>query len=233
MTVALAVARFGPAGVGMLGLMTGAILVLLALTGLGQAVSFIPRPVVLGFNNGIALLLASTQLDALLGVTVDGAPTEFFARMAVLAASLPAMNGAALGLGVASLALVIAVPRRLPWPPGSVVAVAAGATAVGAFGLPVETVGSRFGGLPIGLASIAVPQFRGDLILPLLPVALTVAVLVAAESLLSAVVADAMTGGKRNIVPHLRDALRRAREIRSRFSGVGEDIARDLHHASL
>lgn len=191
--VAGTVARFGPAGVGMLGLMTGAILVLLALTGLGNAVSFIPRPVVLGFTNGIALLLVSTQIDALLGVTIAGAPTEFFARMAGLAASLPAMNGAALGLGVASIALVIAVPRRLPWPPGSVVAVVVGVTAV-AVGLPVETVGSRFGDLPIGLASIAVPQFRGDLILPLLPVALTVAVLVAAESLLSAVVADAMTG---------------------------------------
>ncbi len=196
--VAGIVAEHGLAGLLMVTMMAGVLLVVMALTGLGEAVKFIPRPVVIGFTNGIALLIASTQIKDFLGLAIGEVPSEFFARMEVLAAHLHTVSPAAAGLAAASLALILLMPRWLPRVPGSVVALSAGTGAVALFGLPVETIGSKFGGLPSGLPGIEIPAFRADLILPLLPAALTVALLAAVESLLSAVVADGMTGDRHN-----------------------------------
>jgi SulP family sulfate permease len=195
--VAGIIAQHGLSGLLMVTMMAGVILVILALTGLGQAVKFIPRPVVLGFTNGIALLIASTQIRDFLGLRV-ATPSEFFGRMAAIAAQLSAIDWIATVLGVTSLALVLLVPRLARRIPGSMVALVVGTAAVAALGLQVETIGSRFGGIPSGLPSVSIPQFRADLILPLLPSALTVALLAAVESLLSAVVADAMSGDRHN-----------------------------------
>ena len=118
--------------------------------------------------------------------------------MEAIGRAMGTINPMALGLGAASLALVLAVPRWLPRVPGSIVALVVGTAAVAMFDAPVETIGSRFGGIPSGLPSIDVPAFRADLIIPLLPAALTVALLAAVESLLSAVVADSMTGDRHN-----------------------------------
>jgi SulP family sulfate permease len=196
--VAGIIARHGLSGLLMVTMMAGVILIFLALSGLGQAVKFIPRPVVLGFTNGIALLIASTQIKDVLGLQMAGAPSEFFTRMAMIADALPTIDPIAVALAATSLALVLLVPRWLPRVPGSIVALVAATAAVAAFHLPVETIGTRFGGIPGGLPAVAVPQFRADLILPLLPSALTVAFLAAVESLLSAVVADSMTGDRHN-----------------------------------
>jgi SulP family sulfate permease len=182
----------------MVTMMAGVILLFLALTGLGQAVQFIPRPVVIGFTNGIALLIASTQIKDFLGLAIADVPSEFFARMTVLAESVSTFSPVALALGACSLALIVLTPRWLPRVPGYIVALIAGTTAVAVLGLPVETIGSRFGGIPTGLPPIDMPEFRADLILPLLPSALTVALLAAVESLLSAVVADGMIGDRHN-----------------------------------
>src|SRR5690606_20782782 len=105
---------------------------------------------------------------------------------------------AAVAVAVISLALILLVPRRLPRIPGSIVALVVGAGAVAIFGLPVETIGSRFGSIPASLPAFEVPEFRADLIVPLFPSALTVALLAAVESLLSAVVADGMIGDRHN-----------------------------------
>jgi sulfate permease, SulP family len=196
--VAGIVAQHGLSGLLMVTMMAGVILLFLAVTGLGQAVKFIPRPVVLGFTNGIALLIASTQIKDFLGLQIAASPSEFFSRMALIAGALHTVDGLALGLATASLALVLVVPRWQPRVPGAIVALVVGTAAVAAFQLPVETIGSKFGGIPNGLPSVAVPQFRADLILPLLPAAFTVALLAAVESLLSAVVADTMTGDRHN-----------------------------------
>jgi sulfate permease, SulP family len=196
--VAGIIAAHGLSGLLMVTMMAGAILVFLALTGLGQAVKFIPRPVVIGFTNGIALLIASTQIKDFLGLAIDEPPSEFFARIAVLAAYMPLWNPQALAVGAGSLAVVLLVPRWLRRVPGSIVALVLATAAVASFGLSVETIGSRFGGIPGGLPDVALPPFRADLILPLLPAALTVALLAALESLLSAVVADSMTGDRHN-----------------------------------
>jgi len=196
--VAGIIAAHGLSGLLMVTMMAGVILLFLALPGLGQAVKFIPRPVVLGFTNGIALLIASTQIKDFLGLRIDGSPSEFFARMGAIAAAIDTVSPVALALGACSLALVVLVPRWVSRLPGSIVALLAGTTAVAVFHLPVETIGTRFGGIPSSLPAIAIPEFRADLILPLLPSALTVALLAAVESLLSAVVADTMTGDRHN-----------------------------------
>ena len=195
--VAGIIAEHGLSGLLMVTMMAGVILLFLALTGLGQAVKFIPRPVVLGFTNGIALLIASTQIKDFLGLRVD-TPSEFFARMGAIAGAIDTIDPVALGLASGSLALILLVPKWLPRLPGSIVALVTGTVAVAALGLPVETIGSTFGGIPSSLPAFAVPAFHADLILPLLPSALTVALLAAVESLLSAVVADAMTGDRHN-----------------------------------
>ncbi len=196
--VAGIIAAHGLSGLLMVTMMAGVILVFLAVTGLGQAVKFIPRPVVVGFTNGIALLIATTQVNDFFGLGLAEPPSEFFARMRALAAGFPAVSPPALALAVGSLALVLLVPRRFARVPGSMVALVLGTAAVALLDLPVETIGSKFAGIPSGLPAIHLPTFRADLVLPLLPSALTVALLAAVESLLSAVVADSMTGDRHN-----------------------------------
>ncbi|MGH9371133.1 MAG: SulP family inorganic anion transporter, partial [Vicinamibacterales bacterium] len=196
--VAGIIAAHGLSGLLMVTMMAGVILLFLAVTGLGRAIKFIPRPVVLGFTNGIALLIASTQIKDFFGLGMGDPPSEFFSRMKMFAESMNTVNPVALALGLGSFALVLLVPRWLPRIPGSIVALVAGTLSVIAFQLPVETIGSKFGAIPGGLPAVHIPAFRADLILPLLPAAMTVALLAAVESLLSAVVADSMTGDRHN-----------------------------------
>ncbi len=194
------IAQHGLSGLLMVTMMAGVLLVALAVTGLGTAVRFIPRPIIIGFTNGIAILIASTQIKDALGLTMGDVPGEFLARMEAYWHALPTTQPAALALTVASLAIVLGVPRLVPRVPGAIVALVAGTvTTLLAPGL-VETVGSRFGGIPAGLPTLVIPDFRADLLLPLLPAAVTVALLAAVESLLSATVADRMTGEIHN--PH-------------------------------
>jgi SulP family sulfate permease len=188
----------GVSGLLMVTMMAGVILLILGFTGLGTAVKFIPRPVVLGFTNGIALLIATTQVKDFLGLAMPGSPSEFFERVAAIAHYLPTFNTSAVALGVMALAVILLLPRWVPRVPGSIVALVAGTAAVTLFDAPVATIGSAFGGIPGGLPTISIPAFRADLIGPLLQPAFTVAVLAALESLLSAVVADSMAGGRHN-----------------------------------
>jgi SulP family sulfate permease len=154
--------------------------------------------VVIGFTNGIALLIASTQIKDFLGMKMKENPSEFVARMKALAMHLDAVDLPSCGLAVASVCLILLTPKIIQRVPGSIVAMLAGAVAVAMFHLPVETIGSRFGGLSAGLPPVHIPPFRADLILPLLPSAFTVAILAAVESLLSAVVADSLSGDRHN-----------------------------------
>ncbi len=196
--VAGIVAKYGLSGLLMVTMMAGVILLFLGLTGLGTAVKFIPRPIVIGFTNGIALLIASTQIKDFFGLKVDNVPSEFVPRMRVLAEHFFTLNGPTVLLAFASLILILVVPKVLPNVPGTIVALILGTIAVMAFHLPVATIGTKFGGIPAGLPLFAIPKFRPDLLLLLLPSALTVAILAAVESLLSAVVSDSMTGDRHN-----------------------------------
>jgi SulP family sulfate permease len=194
--VAGIIAKHGLSGLLMVTMMAGVMLIFLAITGLATAIKFVPRPVVIGFTNGIALLIASTQIRDFLGLALTGNPSEFFARMTEIARGAHTANPAAVMVGAGSLLVIVLVPRWLPRVPGSVAAVVAGTAVVALFNPPVEDAGLTFGALPAGLPPVNVPDFRADLILPLLPSAMTVAFLAAVESLLSAVVADGLSGDR-------------------------------------
>ncbi len=196
--VAGIVAKFGTSGLALVTLMAGAMLVVMGLTRLGTAVKFIPRPVTIGFTNGIALLIASTQIKDFLGLRVGEVPGAFLPRMRLLLEHIGTVSWAAVAVSLASLAIILLLPRLTRRIPGSIVAMLVCTAIVALAAIPVATIGSRFGGIPLGLPSLTVPQFRFDQVMPLFPSALTVALLAAVESLLSAVVADGMSGTKHN-----------------------------------
>jgi len=196
--VAGIIAAHGISGLLIVTFMAGVILILMSVTGLGTAVKYIPRPVTIGFTNGIAILIASTQIKDFLGLDTGALPSEFVLRMSVLTKSLSSFHWSALVVSIGALLIIFILPRLTNRIPGSIVALVIVTLVVAVFGIPVETIGSRFGGIPTGLPHISIPQFRPDLIVPLLPAAVTVAMLAAIESLLSAVVADNMSGDRHN-----------------------------------
>jgi len=197
--IASIIAKHGLSGLLMVTMMAGVILIFLGITGLGNAVKFIPRPVVIGFTNGIAILIASTQFKDFLGLRVNAkVPSEFIERMRFIAQNLDRADLATIVLALASLAVILIVPRFTRRVPGSIIALVGATACVALLGIPVETIGSTFGGIPTGLPHMQIPEFRRELLVPLLPSALTVALLAAIESLLSAVVADSMSGDRHN-----------------------------------
>jgi sulfate permease, SulP family len=192
------VARYGLDGLFMCTMMAGVLLVILGVTGLGTAVKYIPRPVVVGFTNGIAVIIASTQIKDFFGLKVEKVPGDFLARMEVLARNFPTLSPLATGLAMFALVLILIFMRYVKRVPGYIVALFAGTALVVLLKLPVETIGTRFGGIPSGLPDIVIPQFRADLLRPLIAPAITVAMLGAIESLMSAVVSDRLSGTKHN-----------------------------------
>jgi SulP family sulfate permease len=192
------VARYGIEGLYLCTLMAGVILVVLGATGLGTAVKYIPRPVVVGFTNGIAVIIASTQIKDFFGLKVEHVPGEFLARMEALGRSFHSISFRETALAVSALVVILACAKRLPKLPGYIAALFLGAIAVWVFKLPVETIGTRFGGIPSGLPTMHIPPFHFNLLRPLISPAITVAMLGAIESLMSAVVSDRMSGDKHN-----------------------------------
>jgi SulP family sulfate permease len=196
--VAGIVAAHGVDGLFMCTVLAGILLVILGATGMGTAVKFIPRPVVVGFTNGIAVLIASTQLKDFFGLHIDKVPGVFWLRMEAIAKNFHTLSyeGTILAVGtVVAMLLCRAASSRIP---GPILAMLAGTAAVFVLKLPVETIGTRFGGIPSGLPHFAVPHFHSDLIHGLLGPAFTVAMLGAIESLMSAVVADRMSHDHHN-----------------------------------
>jgi SulP family sulfate permease len=194
--VAGIVARHGVDGLFVCTIMAGVMLVLLGATGMGSAVRFIPRPVVVGFTNGIAVLIASTQIRDFFGLRVDSVPSEFLPRLQVLAAHFSTWSPAATGLALGTLAIIVIANRTSKRIPGAIAALCLGTGLVFALGVPVETIGTRFGGIPSGLPPIHLPRMRLDLLPGLIVPAMTVAMLGAIESLMSAMVADRMSGDR-------------------------------------
>jgi SulP family sulfate permease len=192
------VAKYGLNGLFNCTLIAGVMLVGLGITGLGKAVKFIPRPVIVGFTNGIAVLIASTQLKDFFGLKIENVPGEFLGRMETIFSHFDTISWPAAMLSAASLVLILVCRKYIPRVPGYIVALVLGTTIVAVTGLSVETIGTRFGGIPQGLPSIVLPTFEPSMIVPLLSPALTVALLGAIESLLSAVVSDRMSGDKHN-----------------------------------
>jgi SulP family sulfate permease len=194
--VAGIVARYGVDGLFICTVMAGLMMVMLGATGMGSAVRFIPRPVVVGFTNGIAVLIASTQVRDFLGLQLESVPSDFLPRLQLLASRLSTWSPVATVLAVGTIAIILTanrVERRIP---GAIVALIAGTAVVAMCGVRVDTIGTRFGGIPPGLPPLHLPRMRIDLLTTLLVPAMTVAMLGAIESLMSAMVADRMSGDR-------------------------------------
>ncbi|WP_196259924.1 SulP family inorganic anion transporter [Pelagibacterium limicola] len=193
--VSATVARHGVDGLLLATALSGVLMIGIGLLRLGTFIKFIPYPVTVGFTAGIAIIILASQLRDLFGLTLDGRePGEIVEKLHVLWVALPTMNGVAVAVGFGTIAMILALNRFAPRLPALLIAVAATALIAGLFGLPVATIGSQFGGIPNALPVPALPEISGERIIAVLPDAIAFALLGAIESLLSAVVADGMTG---------------------------------------
>jgi len=186
-------AKYGAENLAICTMMAGVILFIMGAARLGVIIKYIPYPVTMGFTSGIAVLIFSTQIKDFLGLTVDKMPSDFVEKMRVLGAHLNTFAWATVALAGASLAIILLWPKK--WQrrvPGSIVALVLGTAAVAFFQVPVETIGSRFGGIPQALPYPHIPALSWGNIQHLFQPATTIALLAAIESLLCAVVADGM-----------------------------------------
>lgn len=203
------VQQYGVANLIIATALSGAILFLMGLFKLGSLVRYIPLSVITGFTNGIAVLIALSQIKDFLGLSIDAMPADFFGILGAVGAHLHTLNGWALAIAIGSLAVIIAwqyllpaLGTRAPFSgkltavPGAIVALVLATAAVALFGLPVETIGSRFGGIPAALPTFELPAFSWESARFMLVPAITLALLGAIESLLCARVADGMIGDR-------------------------------------
>ena len=177
-------------------MMAGLILIGLGVSRLGNAIKFIPHPVVTGFTSGIALLIASSQVKDLLGLDMGAVPAEFVEKWGAYSDSIATVNPAALGVALMSLLTIALWPRVSRRVPGPLVALLLAVFVTRAAGLDVETIGSRFGTIAASLPPPRLPAVSLATVRELIGPAVAIALLGAIESLLSAVVADGMIGGR-------------------------------------
>ncbi len=192
-------------------IMAGVLLFVMGLTRIGSLIRFIPVAIIIGFTNGIAVLIALSQLKDFFGLKIEKMPADFFNAIRAIADAAHTTDALTLSIGFASLAVIILWPRfgrlvggkrgdaatsgrlqlvsRLP---GTIIALVLATAATAFLSLPVETIGSRFGGIPTGLPSFALPEFSWDAARNLVAPTITIALLGAIESLLCARVADGM-----------------------------------------
>ncbi|ABI77426.1 inorganic anion transporter, sulfate permease (SulP) family [Hyphomonas neptunium ATCC 15444] len=189
------IAAHGFDGLVLATLMAGLILLAAGFLRLGNLIQFIPEAVVNGFTIGIAIIIATSQIKDLLGLQVDHLPAEFLEKLPALWQARESFSPAALGIGLSTILLIILFRRLAPRWPGLIVAVGITSATVAFAHLPVETIASRFGDLPSSLPMPTFPDVTLARLQELLPSALIIAFLAGVESLLSAMVADRMTGG--------------------------------------
>jgi len=190
------VQQFGMNGLILATLMAGVILVIMGLARFGSIIKFIPHPVIVGFTSGIALIIFLSQVKDFFGLNIETVPSEFFEKLVVYSQNFFSLNYWSLFIGLVSLIIIIFFPRITHRIPGSIVAIIVATVLVQILHLPVETIGSRFGEIPSSLPTPNLPDFDFEVIRNLISPATTIAILAAIESLLSAVVADGMIGGK-------------------------------------
>ncbi|WP_296598501.1 SulP family inorganic anion transporter [Phenylobacterium sp.] len=193
--VSATVAKFGVQGLAVTVVMSGLMLALVGALRLGRFIRHIPHAVTVGFTCGIAVTIFASQIKDLAGLKLAGAePGPVLPKLAALSHAAPTLNPAALALGLGVAAMIMLIRRWRPTWPGMLFAVVAATLVSSLLHLPVETIGSRFGGIPRGLPAPHIPQVSPDMLLALLPSALSFTLLGGLESLLSAKVADSMTG---------------------------------------
>lgn len=188
------VAKFGYDGLATATFMAGVMLIIFGIARLGSIIQFIPYPVTVGFTSGIAVVIASGQIRDALGLQMSSVPSEFIHKLSAYSEVIGTYNPWAAGLTLATILIIVFTPKLLPRVPGSVLALIVMTAVVKIFALPVETIGSRFGAIPTSLPMPRLPDFNWKIVPDLLSPAISIALLAAIESLLSAVVADGMTG---------------------------------------
>jgi SulP family sulfate permease len=192
--VAGVIATHGYSGLVLATLLAGIILIVAGYAGLGKLMRFIPTPVVTGFTAGIAVIIASSQVGDFLGLQTGKVPAEFLAKWSVYLAAFGTISAPTVAVGAATLAIILLLRRYAPQLPGFLIALLVAALAVAWLHLPVVTVGERFPAMPTGIPAPHLPDISLTLIRSVLPSAFTIAFLAGIEALLSAVVADGMTG---------------------------------------
>ncbi|MFO0010095.1 MAG: SulP family inorganic anion transporter, partial [Betaproteobacteria bacterium] len=255
------VERYGLANLLISTMLAGVLLIAMGLARLGQLIRYIPVAIVIGFTNGIAVLIALSQVKDALGLAVGKLPADFFSQIGALVGALASTNSYALALAAAALATVALWPksyalgRVAPWRrwvavlPGTIVALVGATLVVAVLELPVETIGSRFGGIPQGLPALALPEFSWERVKLLVAPTVTIALLCAIESLLCARVADnliddrhdpnqeLMAQGIANLVAPLAGGIPAtgtvARTITNIRSGASSPIAGMVHALAL
>ncbi|WP_051322765.1 sulfate permease [Luteimonas sp. J29] len=194
--VFVVIQQHGMGGLILCTLMAGLMLIAAGLLRLGTLMRYMPQPVITGFTAGIAVSIFSSQVKDALGLDMADVPAEFLPRWKAYAAHLGTLEPAALALTVLGLAMILGLRRWRPSWPGFLIALAVCTVAGTLLALPAETIGSRFGDLPATLPQFEVPRIPFERTFELMPSAFTIAFLAGVESLLSAVVADGMTGGR-------------------------------------
>lgn len=189
------IAQYGFNGLLLATLMAGVILVIGAVVGAGRLIALVPEPVIEGFTIGIAVIIAVSQLKDLLGLSTT-VPADLVEALPAIWMDRGAISPTALAVGMFSIVGIALLRRLAPWFPGSLLVIGAASAAVALLGLPVDTIYQRFGSLPAGLPMPSIPHVSVALISDLLPSAFVIAFLAGVESLLSAIVADRMIGGR-------------------------------------
>jgi len=192
--VAGIIAAHGYSGLVLATLLAGIILIAAGYAGLGRLIRFIPMPVVTGFTAGIAVIIASSQVGDFLGLTTGKVPAEFLAKWGVYFGALGTISFLTLAVGGSTLIIIVLLRRFAPQLPAFLIALLVASLAVAWLHLPVATVGDRFPAMPTGIPAPHIPEMSLALIQHLLPAAFTIAFLAGLEALLSATVADGMTG---------------------------------------
>ena len=191
------IAHYGYANLLICTIMAGVMLLAMGLMRMGNLIKFFPRPLIIGFTSGIAVLIIFSQIKDFLGLKIPNLPAEFFPKLTSLYHALPTIDFITLALATCSALLIWFYPKS--WAqkvPSPILALVLGTAVVALFDLPVETIGSRFGGIPQGLPSFELPEFTFATLRHLIAPAMTIALLGAIESLLSAAVADGMIDDK-------------------------------------
>ncbi len=190
------IAAHGYDGLVLATLMAGVILLIAGTLRAGRLIALVPEAVINGFTIGIAVIIATSQLKDLFGLTLEEVPAEFLPKLAAFWAARDTVNGAALASGLATMVLIVGLRRLWPRFPGLILAVGAVSAAVALLSLPVDSIASRFGALPRGLPAPSLPEITLSRVTELLPSAFVIAFLAGIESLLSAMVADRMIAGR-------------------------------------
>ena len=192
--VAATIERFGYQGLLAATIMAGGLQLVIGYLKLGTYIKYIPHPVTVGFTAGIAIIIGAGEIKDFLGLKIAHEPAALIPKAGTLWQAIDTIEWRTLTLGLLCLAVIVILRRVAPRFPGLLAAVAFGSLATWGLNLPVETIGTRFGGLPGSLPTPALPDMNPTLLLTLLPSAVAIAILGGFESLLSAVVADGMSG---------------------------------------